>query len=169
MGVIYMKHTMNKPMIEKSLLSLIIFIFISLNAYSVYPDVYTYSTCGYYDCYGNYSYSTCGYCYGCYGLYGGTCLTCGSPYDFSCEPNPPYTMTYKTCLNNGCTKEVCMTDLFQNPLSYFYEYPYGLYPPYLLKPIIVETGEKIETMETCEPCIPNIFMMWSEPSAPPAF
>ena len=157
---------MNKPMIEKSLLSLIIFmfiLFISINAYSAYPD-WTYSTC-----YGG-TYSICGY-YGTYmtcGLYGSTCSTCGS-IDPSCQPNLPYTMTYNTCLNTGCTKEVCMTDLFRNPLSNFYEYPYGYYPFYLLKHIVVETGEKIETMETCEPCIPDIFMMWSEPSAPPAF
>lgn len=169
---------MNKPIIGKSLFSLIIFVFILSYTYptcAIIADTYsacglygTYSTCAY-GCYG--TYSTCGGLYGlCCGLYGGeTCSTCNS-YDPSCQPNLPYTITYKTCLNNGCTKEVCMTDLFQNPLSYFYEYPYGYYPLYLLKPtIIVETGKKIETMETCEPCIPDIFMMWSEPAAPPAF
>lgn len=157
-------------------------LFISINAYSLYPYPYTYSTC-----YGG-TYSTCGGYYGTCCYYE-TCSTCGS-YDLSCQSNLPYTITLKTCLNTGCTKEVCMTDLFQNSLTYFYEYPYGYYPLYLLKPIIVETEEKIETMETCEMCMPDMFIwggrektnmmsilmsipleifIQSEPAAPPAF
>lgn len=169
-------------------MSLIIFMFtllISINAYSInfltynLCDYDTYSTCGviyftYYTCDGYITYSTCSF----YGY-------CDLP-----ELPLPYTMTHKTCLKTGCTEEVCMTDLFQNPLSYFYEYPYGYHAFYLLKPVISGIGEKRDAMGTSEMCMPDMFIwgvkekkdmlsiplgiapdifLRSEPAAPPAY
>ena len=185
----------NMPIARKYLLSLIIFIFTlftGINAYSIYwPTEYTcdcgshtYSTaCSIIDIYS--TYSTCG-------LY--TCSTCGL-YSYCDLPDLslPYTVTNKTCLKTGCTDEVCMTDLFQNPLSYFYEYPYGYHAFYLLKPILSGIGEKRDAMGTSDIYIPDMFILGgrkkidimgipntsmcispdifiqSEPAAPPAF
>lgn len=170
----------NKSMTGKSLLALIIFIFtlfisINANAHSIYwPTGWT-----------------CDYGCGLYG-YGGTYSTC-SIYGDCDLPDLPYTVTHKTCLKTGCTEEVCMTDLFQKPLSYFYEYPYGYYAFYLLKPILSGIEEKRDAMGTSDMYIPDMFFLgwrektdmmgipntsmcispdifiWSEPAAPPAF
>lgn len=175
-------NIINKIIIIKSFLSLIIFVFL-FSMILIKPSSSqwtTFGTCGSCGVYGlclGPTYGLCGPTYGLYSSCEGMGINLRSLYG-SC--------TYKTCWGIGCkiadptyTQEICPKGWFTpenvysplmnlNSLSYIDNlYLFNSY--FLTRHHIFGIGEKTENIWTCELCIPDIFMTWSEPTATPAY